>query len=523
MTRPAPGPEFGPTHLVRCRPRHRRTSWRAALPALVTVLATGCIISNQPVGSDADAPTENPTGNHVNRVRVDHKGSWQETDCRIFNGDNVWHADVSELPSEPLVDLPRELISGVRPQPYDPLQMHSGFPALDKDGELVTPGGALNFVDASDPVFTVDILGSSWNRESEYTAATFALGVAIGGRFDHPIPREGVSMQLDSTDDHAVFLDTDRCTSYEHIRWDRSPLRHRSQILSVFDLNSNYRRLSSEPNWTQPPINSPQGAINSRVSVVAPANPGMAQFDMLGGRGSITATAGSGVAAVAGAVRIDEIFSSPESGDPNVDPQRAIDHAIGAVLPKWWITGTPNSTPTDAVPFVWPAIRSDGCAGEQTIDCGSGAVRHGEPSIPMGARLRLGPGACDADWKHPQAVKIVDALCSYGVVVLDSSNHFSLGVENSNKWNPQAGAELNSLHLSDFELVDLGREKSDRLWDAAQHWAADHLDAGHTLGQGWYGGTFWGQLLRSPTNPNTPRYMTDTLELVNDPDWLTYP
>ncbi len=533
VTQAAPSPESNSTQPESCGPKHQRPSWRAVLLALAAVLIAGCTNSDEAGGSDADAsdpadvgadaPSENPSRNHVNAVRVDHNGSWVETDCRIFNEDNVWHADVSNAQGEPLIDLPRELISRVRPQPYDPLQLNAGFPPLDENGELVTPGGAINYVDASDPVVTVDISGSLWNGESEYTAAAFAFGVAIGGKLDHPIPREGVSMQLDSTDDHAIFLDTDRCTSYEHIRWDRIPQRFVSQYLSVFDLSSNYRRLSSEPNWTQPPINSAQGVINSQLSPVAPEVPGMARFNMLGGRGSITATAGSGVSGVAGAVRIDEIFLSPESGDHEVEPHRAIDHAIGAVLPKWWITGTPNSTPTDVVPFVWPATRSDGCAGEQTIDCGVGTVRHGEPSIPMGSRLRLGSSACDADWNHPQAVKIVDALCSYGVVVIDSSNHFSLGLESSNKWDPQAGAELGSLHLSDFDMIDLGGEMSDTLWDAAQRWAADHLEAGSTLGQGWYGGTFWGQLLRSPADPDTPRYMADTLDIVNDPDWLTYP
>ncbi len=492
-----------------------RTNVSLIMAAVLLVAGVACTSDNSTettTSQEKQADRRAPVA--AEAARVPNGEVWDETDCEIFASDNVWHSDVTGLAAEPLDHLPREQVRGVRADPFDPLVLHSGFPPLTPDGEVKASGKVINWVDSTDRTEAIRITGDTWFRESEYTDWVPGGQQANAGVIEHPVPAEGVAMQLNSTDDHALFVDTDTCTAYEHIGWDRSG-EARSTIVSVFDLRSNHRRLSSATDWSRPPSNSPEGVINSTTGAMDPAPPGLQRFDPAGARGSVGATSGSGLSSVAALVRVDEVFASPVPGDRTLAADARIDHAIGAVLPNWWIRGIPQTAATaleSPPPFVWPATRSDGCAGPDTIDCGMGNAEPGDAPLPMGTRLRLGQEQCDRDWDNEQSAVFVEAMCTHGLIVIDSSEHFSLSVESSNKWDPDATDELAELHLSDFEVLEVDAERGDQLWDAAVTWASETLGSESSWGGGWYEGTFWGALLKSGG---------PTLDALNSSDWLT--
>ena len=47
----------------------------------------------------------------------------------------------------------------------------------------------------------------------------------------------------------------------------------------------------------------------------------------------------------------------------------------------------------------------------------------------MGSRLRLGADRCNEDWHEPQARVLVEAMCTYGVVVTDTTSAFHISAE----------------------------------------------------------------------------------------------
>jgi hypothetical protein len=135
----------------------------------------------------------------------------------------------------------------------------------------------------------------------------------------------------------------------------------------------------------------------------------------------------------------------------------------------------------------------------------------------MGARLRLDRDHCDHQWETPQASLIVEAMCTHGLLVIDSSDHFKLSVESSDKWDPGAEEELGDLHLSDFELVEADADRGTRLWKSAIEWATGAFKGRTDWGGGWYEGSFWNALLKSAGSGTDLEHV---LHEVNNPDWL---
>ena len=247
----------------------------------------------------------------------------------------------------------------------------------------------------------------------------------------------------------------------------------------------------------------------------------------------MTSSAGSGLAIIPGIVRLDEIFETPLPGDQTLDPDRRIDHTLIAVAPTWHVQSVPTTPdPSGPAPFVWPATRSDGCAGGTCVGDVAGKVGS-EFAIPMGSHLRLNDEKCGADWEEPQAQVIVDALCEHGVVITDTSAGFGVTVERStspvgSKWSREADRELGQLSIHDFELVDTGSIAAvdpDALWSGAVEWARTRYGAGRPIQTGWYSGTYWGFLLacdrpQADGERNcTDRVLSEAGAAANSPDW----
>jgi hypothetical protein len=437
--------------------------------------------------------------------------------------DSFWHARVDTLPTlEPTtptgVGLPG--FPGSE-DPGDPLQLRPGLRSAN--GKTVT------WSDSNDPMRWVRVEGS-WQTESEYSAVeTFQLGPftwATAGLLRHRVP-EKVLLELTSTDDHAVFVDTDTCTLIEYIRWNRIPGVFSGRKATVNDLTTNERRLSVRQGWLDHPTNTPDsGVIDSpRGSIGAP----LIDFEshlLERPRKGTGASGGSAVPSSPGMVRLEEIFSTPDPGDQTVRPDALIDHAITAVLPAHNITGMPEVLdPNLPEPFTWPATTSDGCGDKICWDGTPGSDHH----VPMGSRLRLGAERCDDHWDEPQARVLVEAMCTYGIVVTDSSDAFHIATERArdgeiSKWRREAEHELATLTLRDFELVDIASVAHidpAALWDEALVWAEKRYGLGSALPGGWYDGTFWSSVLGCDrvagncTDPALARVDT----AVNDSRW----
>ncbi|MEZ5238721.1 MAG: hypothetical protein R2716_07145 [Microthrixaceae bacterium] len=167
----------------------------------------------------------------------------------------------------------------------------------------------------------------------------------------------------------------------------------------------------------------------------------------------------------------------------------------------------PGSLRSDTpAPFVWPALTSDGCGGGTCADGSSGSDHH----FPMGSRFRLGEQRCNQEWADPQAALIVEAMCTYGIVLTDSSHGFSISTERSpgpdGIVDRTADAELSTLSLRDFELVDPRRSQR---WiptplAGGAAWAGAEYGFGSPLPGGWYSGRFWNRLLAANVAPAEP-------------------
>lgn len=504
---------------------------RPVAVALLTVSVVAASCTGQRPNPPAATPTSQPTGDalpEAENVRVADRGRWVETDCQMMPDDSFWHADVRDLPTM---------------QPYTPDGSGlEGFPDTPELGFGInmrnendpTP----NWTDSSDPMQWVD-LPKGFTQNSEFTHVKVTqlgfLRFVSGGGLRHRVP-PSVLREQSSSDDHALFVDTDRCTSIEYIGWSRFPGRLEGNNATILDLETNERRLSSRVGWYTPANNGPAGdnAIDSPFAFTSSGVNGMSGIDMRGPRGAVTSSAGSGLAMTPGMLRLHEIFETPLPGDQSVDPDRRIDHALIAVAPTWHVRSLPsNPDPADPAPFVWPASRSDGCAGGTCVGDVAGNIGS-DYSIPMGSRLRLREEKCNDDWEEPQAQVIADALCEHGVVITDTAGGFGVTVERSasavgSKWRREADVELSELSIHDFELVDTGSVAAvdpHALWDGAVEWADNKYGDGAELVGGWYTGTFWGSLLAcdrpvsSGDRVCTDRILSEVDAAVNSPDWF---
>jgi hypothetical protein len=145
----------------------------------------------------------------------------------------------------------------------------------------------------------------------------------------------------------------------------------------------------------------------------------------------------------------------------------------------------------------------------------------------MGARIRLKEDKCDKTWVHPQTRVIIEALCTHGGIVIDSSDKFSLNVESSNKWSESADEELMQLHLQDFDYVNtesLATVDTNLLWQTAFVYSFFEFGPFAPLGGGWYEGSFWSTLLRDgklvaiPAAGAPPGVALRSV--VDSPNWL---
>jgi hypothetical protein len=90
----------------------------------------------------------------------------------------------------------------------------------------------------------------------------------------------------------------------------------------------------------------------------------------------------------------------------------------------------------------WPARASDGKVT-------------GPDAMPMGAWLRLRPDV-DIEQFTGQARPIAEAMRKNGIVLTDTcGNRFSLFAENSENWINTETAQLATLRVSDFEVIDV--------------------------------------------------------------------
>lgn len=478
----------------------------------------------------ADVPADQPLPSavgHSSALRVASGGSWVGTGCAMFPANNYWHARVDSLPTlgltspagASLADLPG---AGT---PEDPLRLRAGLMSADNR--------TINWVDSDDDLEWVRVVGD-FVGDSEYTAVETVqvgpLAWATGGLIRHRIP-ETVLTEGSSTDDHALFVDTDSCRLNEYIRWERVPGLNTGRSSTAYDLATNERRLSVRPGWSTAPTNSPSGALDSPVTPVNPLLGELDQATLEQPRRGTSASGGSGMPASAGIVRLDEVFATPGRRDPTVAADASIDHALQASVPGEHITAKPTEVHADTVaPFTWPATRSDGCGGSFCDDGSPGSDHH----FPMGSRLRLKAEHCSgAGGVHPQAAVVIRAMCEHGVVVTDRSDRFSITTERApEKWERAARNDLEQLTLRDFEIVDMDRVAvvdADALWQGALEWFDARYGFGSVPPGGWYQGTFWRAVVsceRSAPDAGSSRgdcvdpLLARVDRAVNGPDWM---
>jgi hypothetical protein len=514
---------------VRTRVPGRQVGGRRRWGAAAILAATAVVVAS--CGDERAGPTPTTTPpddvpSAPRNVKVAEGGRWVETDCQIMPDDSFWHADVRNLPTA---------------EPYTP--DGSGLEGFPRTRELnfginmgSGSGPTPNWVDSSDPLQWVRTT-SGFAQNSDYTRVE-VVGSGPFRRVTNGALRHRVSNPIltekSSTDDHALFLDTELCTAVEYIGWSRIPGRLEGRNGTVMDLESNARRISSEDGWYEAANNGPgDKPIDSPFTPVDRTTQGMGGIDMRGARGAVTSSSGSGLAIIPGIPRLYEVFETPLPGDQSVAPDARIDHALIGVFPTWHVQSIPSAPdPSGPRPFVWPATRTDGCAGGRCVGDVAGQTGS-EYSIPMGSRLRLKNEKCAADWKEPQARIIVDALCEHGIVITDTSAGFGATVERSDsrvgsKWSADADRELSQLSVHDFELVDTGSiavVDPDALWDSAVTWARARYGAGRPIQQGWYTGTFWGALLgcerpqANGTRNCSDRVLSEADAAANSPDW----
>lgn len=101
--------------------------------------------------------------------------------------------------------------------------------------------------------------------------------------------------------------------------------------------------------------------------------------------------------------------------------------------------------------FVWPASDTNGAPYS-----GIGAYR-----LPWGAHLRLKASYDTSSW-GPQARAVAKAMKTYGIYLADVGNYknalyFANALDGSNPWDGRDLQALDSLRLSDFEVLRLPR------------------------------------------------------------------
>ena len=79
----------------------------------------------------------------------------------------------------------------------------------------------------------------------------------------------------------------------------------------------------------------------------------------------------------------------------------------------------------------------------------------------MGLRLRLKSGACPgllsgAGTTHPQAKVIVQALCTYGLILSDNGSDFYITGATDPRWDDNDLDYLKGILGSDFEAIQTG-------------------------------------------------------------------
>ena len=478
-----------------------------------------------PVEDPPSAPADPDTS--TADLRVAQGSEWVGTGCPMTPEDSFWRTPVSDLPElEPNGPEPGTSLADF------PLASDGSDPLVLRPGLRSTVGKTITWADSDDPLKWVRVEGD-WSSDAEFTAIDSIqvgpVAIPTAGLLRHRVPGD-IQLELSSEDDHALFVDTDACTLTEYIGWSRFPGTLAGRKATLNDLSTNERRLSVRPGWQSSPTNATDGG--SIDSPVATSPVPLLDFEVSlfeRPRKGTGASGGSAIPTTPGMVRLEEVFLNPLPGDTRVAPDAHIDHAITVGLPKQHISDIPEVlTPATPAPFVWPALVSDGCGGGTCPDGSAGSEYH----FPMGSRFRLGEEACGRDWVDPQSAVIVEAMCTYGIVVTDSSNGFSMSAERSPaggelKWTRTAQEELRTLTLRDFELVDtrgIAAVDPDALWEGARTWAGSELGFGTTLHGGWYTGRFWNAVLGCERLADHTRCADPNLEriraVVNGPDWF---
>ncbi|HTJ46161.1 MAG TPA: hypothetical protein VL463_28850 [Kofleriaceae bacterium] len=80
---------------------------------------------------------------------------------------------------------------------------------------------------------------------------------------------------------------------------------------------------------------------------------------------------------------------------------------------------------------------------------------------PMGLRLRLKASACPgllsgAGSAHPQSKVIVQALCTYGMILADNGSNFYISGTTDPRWDDEDLSYLKTIPGADFEAIETG-------------------------------------------------------------------
>jgi hypothetical protein len=80
---------------------------------------------------------------------------------------------------------------------------------------------------------------------------------------------------------------------------------------------------------------------------------------------------------------------------------------------------------------------------------------------PMGLRLRLKASACPgllsgAGTTHPQSKVIVQALCTYGMILADNGSNFYISGTTDPRWDDEDLSYLKTIPGADFEAIETG-------------------------------------------------------------------
>jgi hypothetical protein len=80
--------------------------------------------------------------------------------------------------------------------------------------------------------------------------------------------------------------------------------------------------------------------------------------------------------------------------------------------------------------------------------------------LPYGARLRL-RASFDTSHFGPQSAAIAQAMKTYGIYLADSAStnelYNAMSMDGSNRWNPDDLRALGSIHITDFDVLSLGK------------------------------------------------------------------